>query len=345
MTEAEKPIIQITTPSQTFKGHEHLVRGVAVFPDGRRMVTASYDKTVRLWDLEDGVELKKMEGHRFDVQRVAVSRDGQFIVSGDEGGALIAWNGDGESLTEPINVHSNYIWSLEFSLDSTVLASGSYDDTTVLWNTKTWQGDRINCGAAVRCVQYSPSGEHIAIATHSNIQIWNPGKRERVANFKGHSAFNGAWNLALAWTHDGKQLVSGGNSRDTSIRIWDTSTWKQVGESWKGHTCHVEMIAFNPTGTLLASASSDYQVRLWRFSDRQTIATFQHPSLVYCVTFSTDGKDILSGGGNNMVSKWAVPLIEDILEDQACKACFQLSLLPRNLTVCDADPHHQQDSS
>ncbi|KAG2031700.1 WD40-repeat-containing domain protein [Suillus americanus] len=321
MTEVGQPAIRITTASRTFEGHKDTIFAVAVFPDRRRMVTASYDKTLRLWDLEAGVVLKKMEGHHFGVRGLAVSRDGQFIASGDDGGELITWNRDGESLIQPIKVHSKHIWWLDFSPDNRFLASGSWDTTVELWNTKTWQvqGDPINCGAEIRCVRYSPSGEHLAIATNKDIQIWNAGKRECTAKFQGHTAF-GAWNTSLVWTPDGKQLVSAGSNSDPTIRIWDSSTWMQVGEPWKGHTEAVWMIALNPTGTLLASASEDRQVRLWRLSDRvdqQTIAIFKHVDVVYCVTFSMDGKHILSGGRDQIISKWEIPLLEDILKGQA----------------------------
>ncbi|KAG2046113.1 WD40 repeat-like protein [Suillus hirtellus] len=333
MMEEEHPAIRITTASQIFKGHRHSVFGVAEFPDGRRMVTASYDKTLRLWDLENGVVLKIMEGHHWGIRVAAVSRDGQFIASGDFGGELITWNRDGEPLTQPIRVkvHSNKIFSLDFSPDSTFLASGSMDNTVELWNTKTWrvQGNPINCGTEVRCVRYSPSGEYLAIGTKKDIQIWNARKRERVAKFQGHSAFNGAWNYSVAWTSDGMRLFSSGSILDPTIREWDTSTWKQVGQPCKGHTDTVYTIAFNPTGTLIASASEDQQVRLWRLSDRSPIAIFKHPDQLYCATFSADGKHILSGGRDTVISKWKVPFLEDISKDKSSDDMLREDAPPR----------------
>jgi WD40 repeat protein len=62
-------LIPITTPLLEFEGHEAPIDGVAVFPDKRRIVTSSHDKTLRLWDLKTGVVLKKMEGHRSEVLR------------------------------------------------------------------------------------------------------------------------------------------------------------------------------------------------------------------------------------------------------------------------------------
>ncbi|KAG1800320.1 uncharacterized protein HD556DRAFT_1439176 [Suillus plorans] len=295
-------LITITTPLRRFKGHEKGITAVAVFPDKRRMVTGSYDTTVRLWDLKTGVVLKKMEGHRNWVWKLAVSRDGQVIASGDTSGEVIVWHGETGELLTKIKAHSYYISSLDFSPDGTVLATGSlFDEMTKLWNTKTWQlqGDPIEC-QFVNCVRYSPSGELLAIATNHDIQIYNSGTRKRVKPFKGHKSSN----FSLAWTPDGTRLLTGSMNDDPTIREWDTTTWKQVGDPWTGHTDQINTIAIHPAGTLVASASRDIHVRLWQLSDRQTIAVFEHSSITTCVTFSVDGNHIFSGDKDRMISEW-----------------------------------------
>ncbi|KAG2125183.1 WD40-repeat-containing domain protein [Suillus bovinus] len=283
-------LIPISTPLRVFEDHEKSVRAVAVFPNKRRMVTGSDDKTLRLWDLETGVVLKKMEGHSGGVKALAVSRDGQIIASGDENGEVIAWHGEsGESITQPIKAHSEWISSVDFSPDGTVLATGSYDHTVKFWCTKTWQmqGDPIECGN-VHCVRYSPSGElRIAIGTKKSIQIYNPGTRECVASLTGRTH---------AWTPDGTRLLSVDLNL---IHEWDTSTWQQVSHPYQ-HADKIRTIAINPAGTLVASGSN-----LWLLSDRQTIAVFQYS--YSCVTFSVDGKHILGGSWDNKISKWEVP--------------------------------------
>jgi WD40 repeat protein len=282
------------------------------------MVTGSEDKTLRLWDLETGVVLKKMEGHSSGVSGLVVSRDGQIIASSDFEGEIIGWRGEtGESLTQPIKAHSNQIWSVDFSPDGAVLATGSFG-AVKFWCTKTWQmqGEPIKSGTYVNCIRYSPSGELLAIGTTKNIQIYNPGTREHVASF-------GSCSFSLAWTPDGTRLLSGGHNEDPTIQEWDSLTWQQVGP-WKGHTGHVTAIAIHPAGTLVASASYDMHVHLWRLSDRQTVAIFKHSSPLRSVTFSSDSKHILSGGHDNKISEWAVP------KNANSKASFYFCLMYYN---------------
>ncbi|KAG0703056.1 hypothetical protein DFH29DRAFT_998842 [Suillus ampliporus] len=332
--EAAQLVIPIIAPVRTFEDHVNAVLALAVFPDRRHMVTGSADKTLRLWDLNDGTVLKKMEGHRGLVRAVAVSQHRQLIASADNG-EFIAWDRDtGESLTPPIKAHSTFIRSLDFSPDGTMLATGSSDHTTKLWNTETWklQGNPINCSAEIYSVRFSPSGELLAIATNFDIQIWNTGTRERIANFKDHmgTAIYVGINLPLAWMPDGTRLLSGGCILDPTIRQWDLSTRQQAGDPWKGHDHEINAIAVNSDGTLVASASRDHHVRLWRLWDRKTIAIFQHSSWVRCVTFSADGKRILSGGIDNKISEWVVP--EAALPD--AKACIlAISAMTRNACI------------
>jgi WD40 repeat protein len=200
---------------------------------------------------------------------------------------------------------------LDFSLDGAVLVTaGSSDRMVKFWCTKTWQmqGESIKYDPdpngnpmSSACVRYSPSGKLLAITIFGNIGIYNPGTRECVISF------NADYASSLTWTPDGTRLLSGSYGRNPTIREWDTTTWKQVGHPWEGHTGDICAIAIHPAGTLVASASIDKHVRLWRLSDRRTITIFQHSAWLESVAFSADGKHILSAGDFNKISEWAVP--------------------------------------
>ena len=299
------------------------------------MVTGSGDKTLCLWDWKDGVVLKKMVGHTAWVNEMVVSGDGRLIVSCDECGEFIAWDGDtGESLTKPkaIKAHSEGITSLDISPDGAVLATGSWDRTIKLWRTDTWKIHRnpIDVEEKIHRVRFSPSGKLLAVATQDNIQIWNPNTSEFIVKLTAQC-------LPLVWAPDGTRLLSGGFRDNHTIREWDTSTWKQVGDSWSGHNSDpswIRALAINSAGTLLVSASDDKSVRLWRISDRRIIAVFSHSEVVYCVTFSPDGKYILCGGQDNNVTEWNLPedaFLQDIRNAETSNVSFNhTTISPRS---------------
>jgi WD40 repeat protein len=323
-------LIPNTTPIRTFEDHGDRVVAVAVYRD-EHIITGSYDGLLRLWDLKTGNMLKKMEGHRSRVRALAVSPNGYWIASGDESGELIAWHGQTGGLYQANEkAHHGWIFSLHFSSDSGQLASGSFDTTTKLWSTSTWQVEHsLSCNGNVHCVRYSPRSNHslLAIATDHNVQIY---QNYRSTSYYGYYdcgynytpiqpmiTIGRGFTYSLAWMPDGSRLLSGGNRTDPTIREWDTSTWKQVGDPWEGHSKNIHAISLNSSGTLLASASHDGCVRLWRLSSRRTIAIFKHPGEMNCVTFSADDKHIFSGGVDNKISEW--PTSEDTLPEDDSK--------------------------
>ncbi|KAG1731643.1 WD40-repeat-containing domain protein [Suillus paluster] len=344
-------LIPSTIPVRVFEDHEARVSAVAVFSDKRRMVTCSYDTTLRLWDLTTGVVLKKMEGHHSRVRALAVSRDGQFIASGDTNGELFVWDGEtGEPLTEAISAHTGWILSLDFSSDGKVLASGSTDSTTKLWNTSTWklEGNAINCGTSVRCVRYFPaphsySREHLqlAIATEHNIQIYHAGYDDWDYN-SYYAAYTSNLRNRNNYGYYGHYSDNSYNNPKTKA---DFSSSFQAQHKNTVPGLHNYSLAWTPDGYLLtggdhqdptirkwypnsstwtqyngpwsASASDDNHVRLLRFSDLRTIAVFKHSGEVNCVIFSADGRHILSGGVDKKISQWSAS--EDALPEDGSK--------------------------
>jgi WD40 repeat protein len=328
MKDGKKPTASQREPVKTFEGHEKEISSIATFPDGKRIATGSEDKTIRIWRVEDGREMRKWVMKK-SVTAIAILRDGMQAVSAvgdiddssDEGDfdETVYWQlwvhdtGTGKVVAGPLHGHTRMVLTLDISPDGSILASGSFDRTVILWDTTTWQrkGHPLKCEAHVTCVRFSPTGQLLGVATDKHIQIWDFDRRERLAQFNGHTDFSGSWNQSLAWTRDGGRLLSAGDEDDPVIRSWDTSTWTQAGDPWTGHGDQINEIILNPAGTLLASASGDDTVRLWQCGTGIEVSRYEHSDPVGRVAFSVDGCFLFSLNDEGKTLQWEIP--EDIL--------------------------------
>jgi WD40 repeat protein len=91
---------------RTLDGHSNPVNGVAVTPDGRRVISASWDKTLKVWDLHTGAVLRTLEGHSGLVLAVAVTPDGKRVISASSDNTLKVWDLDTGGVLRTLEGHS-----------------------------------------------------------------------------------------------------------------------------------------------------------------------------------------------------------------------------------------------
>ncbi|KAG1813609.1 WD40-repeat-containing domain protein [Suillus subaureus] len=300
-----------STQPRIMLGHTSSVLAAAFFKDGRRVITSSSDKTLRIWDVQTGASVgAPFKGHKGWVRSVTISPDDRRIASGGEDKTIILWNVEnGQKILDPLVKHTRDVNSLCFSPDGERLASGSSDCTVVIWDAETGAVlATLRHDSLVLTVAFSPDGLKLASGSKNNtIRVWRTIDAEVLLEFDAHQ--NRV--RSVVWSHDGQQLVSA--SYDQTVKFWNSSNADQIDKPCAGHTAWIYSLAISFDDSFIATASCDDTVRLWSTKTHQQIGqALGHTTWVGCVVISPNGELLMSGDGDGKVRLW---FIKNILEE------------------------------
>ena len=181
------------------------VWSVAFSPDGQRLASGSWDKTVKIWDSATGKELFSLKGHAGPVRSVAFSPDGQRLASASADQTVKIWDSATGKELFALKGHAGMVTSVAFSPDGQRLASGSTDKTVRIWDSVTGKELFALKGhaGAVRSVAFSPDGQRLASASNDKtVKIWDSATGKELFALKGHAGWVRAWRsarTASAW--------------------------------------------------------------------------------------------------------------------------------------------------
>ena len=118
------------------RGHTRAINSLAFSPDGKLLVSASDDHTLKLWEVETGRELRTFNGHKNDVNKVLFHPNGEWVISGSSDHDIKVWEVTTGKLLKTYTIPEYTIISLAIDPTGTFLAAGSYGDSVYVYNTK-----------------------------------------------------------------------------------------------------------------------------------------------------------------------------------------------------------------
>jgi hypothetical protein len=164
---------------------------VAYSPDGRRLASAGYDRTVKVWDAATGQNLLTLKGHTGEVSDVAYSPDGRRLASASRDGTVKMWDAATSQDFLTLQGHTSAVLLVVYSPDGSRLASTSQDQTVVkLWDAATGQNFLTLTGHTgwVSGVAYSPDSRRLASASHDQtVKVWDAATGQELLTLKGHT--------------------------------------------------------------------------------------------------------------------------------------------------------------
>lgn len=290
-------------------GHRGTVQAVAWCPlDRRRLVSGSWDGTVRIWNVVTGNCEMVLEGHTSTVWSVAVFHDGMRVISGSLDKTVRVFDAKSAECLMILEEHDDSVFSVACSCDGSLIASGSRDKTIHVHDSNTGELINVLTGHAgwIYSINFSHEGQRLVSgATDNTVRIWNSIEGDCIQVMEGHSD----WVRSVCWSVDDREVLSG--SADHTVRIWDCATG-ECEQMLGGHEDSVWCVSQSSDGRHVASASTDGSVRIWDQTSGRCEQHFTaHTGPVWTCAFSIDGKKVVSGSSDKSIAIYDVNVGQD----------------------------------
>jgi WD40 repeat protein len=295
---------------QRMTGHTGRISALAFSPDGATLASASYDQSVRLWNVQTGQAEHKLYGQARAVELVRFSPDGATLVSSHFDHTVHVWAQDGRHL-HALHGHQDVVRQAAFGPRTVggcyLLATGGHDKVIRLWemcSDEQWLNPCLHT-SNVTALAFCPrtEGAQTILASgggDAQVCLWDGETGEQLATLQGHSREI----KMIAFNPAGTFLATGSN--DQIICLWEMPSGRRR-HVLHGHSDMVRYVAFHPNGRLLASASDDATICLWDAVEGEASQLLQgHTQAVFKVQFTLDGQTLVSVSDDQTLRIWSV---------------------------------------
>lgn len=337
--------VQASRLQMVIDAHEPGAASIVAFsPDGKHLVSAASDETVKIWDLTTGERTLRLDGHfaayspdgsqlavvapdgrvgmydpatgkqiqapgQIDAKlSVAFSPDGSRLLTVAYGNLPKVWNPKTGRELVAFPGHTDFIGGAFFSPDGRRILTASDDGTARVWDAQSG-AQLLELGGQpgfVWSAAFSPDGKRIATASGNEAHVWDAATGEELFTLTAHK--NEVF--AVAFSPDGSRLATG--SLDRTVKIWDATSGAELF-TLAGHSGAVYGLSFNPEGTRLASSSDDGTVRLWDVSPSREFLTLSLRDSGGQVAYSADGSRMATSGENGAIKIWDARTGSDLM--------------------------------
>ncbi|RKT74360.1 WD40 repeat protein [Saccharothrix variisporea] len=290
--------------TSSLPGHTRYVRGLAVSADGRRLVSVSWDRTLRLWELPEGRPAMTLHLPDMSGQDVALSADGLLALVPDIYGGAYVWDLERGAVRSRLHVDADLtdrVNAVALSPEGDVAVTGSQDGTVRVWDVPSGECRNVSTGHSngVGALALSRNTSlAVSAGIDRTVRVWALDRPGGTSPPVGHTRFV----RGLAGVPDKGLLVSA--SDDNEMHVWDTRTGHRL-RTLTGHDNGVWAVLASPMGDKLLSGSADHTLRLWELPGGRLLHVLEgHGEKVCALAMSADGTLAVSGAYEETVIVW-----------------------------------------
>jgi guanine nucleotide-binding protein subunit beta-2-like 1 protein len=259
------------------RGHSHYIQDVVLSRDGQYALTGSWDKSLRLWDLNFSKTSRKFFGHSNDVLSVAFSIDNRQIVSGSRDKSIKLWNTLGECKCSIDDAHNDWVSCVKFSPNphNPVVVSAGWDKLVKVWSLqKSFKFSSYLTGHTgyVNSISIAPDGSLCATGgKEGSIKLWDLNDTSNLYSLEGGDTIN-----ALSFSPNKFWLAA---ATDSGVRVFDLQSKDEIAHLVKNDDNEKEFttteydanpnalsISWASDGLTLYTGYTDGIIRVWSVS-------------------------------------------------------------------------------
>lgn len=285
--------------ARQLEGHAGGTAAVAFTENGRSLVTAGADGTLKIWEATTGAVQRTLDLGASKVTALAVL--GERALTGHEDGSVQLWDlARGERIGQ-FRRNQASIWSVAFMGEPDRFLAAAHDWTVSVWDARA-DAPVIAIDAhesAVQAAAYTPIGYMASGGADRRVKLWDAVTGNAVRTYPAHRDFVSS----VAFSPDGKFLASA--SRNGEVKLWSTGS-RRLYRTLTRQAGQVGAIAFSPVDDLIAAASDDGKVRVWNFRRGRLVRIFGDAPMggFRSVAFAPDGRWLAATGDGGTVRLW-----------------------------------------